>query len=157
MNLPSFCSQCQKPKATLTCETCSEILCKSCAEFISENAFPLLTKRPAEIAHSTYCTACYSNYVLPFIEKYKEIENRAKDIKVFDKTQGKETRLIKKTEDPITVNDCSEYQEALMKLAYLAAEKNFNTLVDVDIKSKKIRIDSYQTSLFFGSGIPAKT
>lgn len=80
---------------------------------------------------------------------------QAKDVQVFLNTQGKESRLIKRYEDPVLVTECRDHDETLLRLAFLAAEKGYNGLVDVAIVSKKIREGSYQKSVWQGSGIPA--
>ena len=150
------CSQCQKPKATLTCGLCSDPICKSCAEFISEETFLFLNPKPKELQHSSYCSTCFSQQIVPLQEKYEETLRRAKDILVFDITQGKETRLIKRLEKPIVVEDCADYDETVLRLAFIAADMGYNAIVDTDIKSKKIRSGSYQTSRFTGVAVPAQ-
>lgn len=74
---------------------------------------------------------------------------------VFMKAQFKETRFVKRLEDPITVAECADYDETLLRLAFRGAELNFNGIIDVDITSKKVRTGNYQTSVFSGTAIPA--
>lgn len=74
---------------------------------------------------------------------------------VFMKAQFKETRLIKRLEDPISVVACADYDETLLRLAFRAAQLNYNGIIDVDITSKKVRTGNYQTSVFSGTAIPA--
>lgn len=80
---------------------------------------------------------------------------RAKDVQVFFKTQGKETRLIKRLEEPYEVLDCNDEDETVMRLAFLAAKNNFNSIIDVDLKYEKIRINGYQTHKWSASAVPA--
>jgi hypothetical protein len=41
-----------------------------------------------------------------------------------------------------------------MRLAFLAAENNFNALVDVVVTSEKVRNEGYQTTKWKGTGVP---
>ncbi len=80
---------------------------------------------------------------------------QAKNTMVFMKAQFKETRFVKRLEDPITIPECNDYDELILRLAFKAAEKDFNAVIDVDITSKKVRTGNYQTSVFSGTAIPA--
>lgn len=75
---------------------------------------------------------------------------------VYEKSQTKESRLLKRTEKPVEIANCSDYQDVLMKLAVKAAQKGFNCLVDVQASSKKIKNGSYTTVTWSGSGIPTQ-
>lgn len=74
---------------------------------------------------------------------------------VFMKAQFKETRFIKRLEEPVKVAECADYDETLLRLAFQAAQLNYNGVIDVDITSKKVRTGNYQTSVFSGTAIPA--
>lgn len=148
------CSVCGKTKAGLNCGVCNCTLCKSCAEFLPQGELQYIDVRPAKLDSGLFCVNCYTTDVVPEIEKYEEILARAKDIAVFDITQSKETRLLKRLEPPITVEHCLDPFEATMKMAYIAAKLNFNSIVDTNIKTIKIRDGSYQTSECSGVCIP---
>ena len=79
---------------------------------------------------------------------------KAKNISVYVRGQGEETRFFKRKEKPITITDCSDKNETLLRMAFLAATENFNTLFDVSITLKKIRDEGYQTKTWSGTGIP---
>lgn len=81
--------------------------------------------------------------------------DRARNTMVFMKAQFKETRFVKRLEDPITISECSDYDEIMLRLAFRAAELNYNGLVDVDITSKKVRTGNYQTSVYSATALPA--
>lgn len=149
------CSSCQKTKSLLQCGYCECSVCKNCAEFLAEDAFQLLLSVPAEHKHSVYCQSCYRDQVEGQLVIYRETLEKAKDIMIFDKSQGKETRLVKRDEDKIQIPKCADYDEVIMKLAFKAVQMNYNAVVDVDVRSEKVRIGAYQTQVFSGSGIPA--
>ncbi len=150
------CYLCQKPKATLQCGLCTEAICKSCTRFLEEETFSFFKKIPAHLSHTTYCEPCYHNNVEPEFSNYEDIIAKAKNILVFSKTQGKETRLIKRIEDPVSVIKCNDYDETILRLAFFAAESGYNAIIDVDLKSEKIRKGGYQTSEWTGTAIPAQ-
>ena len=55
----------------------------------------------------------------------------------------------------MVVTDCDDYEETIMRLAFLTVKANYNSLVDMDIVSKKVKTDGYQSTKFSGIGIPA--
>ena len=150
-----ICCICQKPKATLTCGTCSSPVCKYCAVFLDEDTFKYLKKIPKDASHTTYCSPCYNEKVSPVVDNYNETVERAKNIMIFTKQQNKETRFIKRYEEVVHVSDCLDREDVMMRLAFFAAQGDFNGVIDIEVVSKKIRNGSYQTTQWSGSGIPA--
>ncbi len=147
------CETCLKNKSTLQCGICQANLCKGCAEFV-ETEFQMMTTVPKELSLQVYCHQCYGEKIVPQLEIYNEISERAREVQIYFKDQGKETRLLKRTEKPLRILDCKDYDESLLRLAYLAAEKGFDTLIDVDVTSKKVRQDTYQLTIWSVSGVP---
>lgn len=154
MSNPSCCS-CFKPKANLICGICQDTICKKCTQFVAENSFSFLKKIPKDLTPTAFCETCYTQKVLPELNKYNEMMEQAKNILVFMKAQFKETRFVKRLEDPITIAECADYDEIILRLAFKAVELNFNGIIDVDITAKKVRTGNYQTSVFSATAIPA--
>ena len=99
---------------------------------------------------------CYNQGVGEKLHFYSETLAKAKNVDIFSKSQSKESRNIKRVESPIQVHECLDQEEALMKLAFIAAEKGFRTLVDVELRSKKVGAGkAYKKLIWLGSGIPA--
>jgi hypothetical protein len=151
----SVCCSCQSSKAPIQCGMCLEAVCKKCTEFLGEDAFSFSPYVAPEFSHAAYCRLCYDAKVAPEIEAYNDMKKQARDIFVFFKTESKESRLIKRLEDPIVVPECEDREETLLRLAFLAARANHNVIVDVDITSKKVRMGSYQTLTWSGTAIPS--
>ncbi len=151
----SVCSNCQKSKAALSCGICESIICKYCAQFLDEETFSYLPNIPHELSHTVYCQGCYQDKVEVSLREYNQDLVSAKEILVFFKNQGKETRLIKRLEDPIFVENCSDYKDTVMRLAFLTFKANYNGIVDIVISSEKVRTGSYQTLKWKGTGVPA--
>lgn len=97
---------------------------------------------------------CFDAKVAPAQQVYNEIMESAKNVQVYEKGQGKETRLMKRVVPAVHVDNCADRKETLMRLAFRAAEAGFNGLIDVEIKSEKVFVQSYQTSRWKGSGVP---
>ncbi len=114
-----------------------------------------MTAIPPELSHTVYCEACYHEKVAGPLADYNQELESAKEILVFFKNQGKETRLIKRLEDPIRVENCLDYQDVVMRLAFLTQKAGFNGMVDIAISSEKVRTGNYQTLKWKGVGIPA--
>lgn len=154
--LSEKCSICNRNKAPLTCGACDAKICKYCAEFLEGEQFYLLDKLPAKASHSTYCGHCYQTDVVPELENYLAMLEKAKEVIVFDKNQGKETRLIPRLEDPVKVTDCKDHNETILRLAFFAVKLGLNALVDVIIVPKKVKDGSYSTTIFSGTAVPAQ-
>ena len=149
------CYVCQKPKAALVCGSCKNDICKNCTQFVDEDRFAFMSQRPEVLSHPTYCNPCYDAYVVPQMAEYDALVKKAEQIQIFEKNQGKETRLFKRLEPAITVQNCLDREETLLRLAFMAVEKDFNGVIDVDIVSEKVRNGTYQTLKWSGTGIPS--
>ena len=150
------CVTCHKPKATLVCGICACSVCKYCAQIMDDGAFSFMAKVPEKLKHQVFCGPCYDTEVAGELQTYNETMERAKEVQVFFKDQSKETRLIKRPErKPYRISDCADHDETVMRLAFLAAQANYNALIEVDVVSEKVRQNSYQTHIWSGTGMPA--
>jgi hypothetical protein len=138
----------------LTCGLCACAVCKSCAEILAPEAFAYADA--PEFAAGAFCRGCYDEKVAGPLNDYFETLESAKNVDVFFKKQGKETRLVRRNEKPLSVADCDDEDEAVLRLAFQAALGGFDSLVDVDLKSEKVRDGSYQKLVWRGTGVPAK-
>lgn len=151
----NICSSCQKPKATLHCGLCHDALCKSCAQMLDAESFQFLKSIPEDLSHKAYCVPCFDLKVSSELDAYNETLEKAKNVYVFTKAQSKETRLIKRKAAPIRVENCSDEDDAIMRLAFLAAQSDYNAIVDVHLTSKKVIDNSYQSTAWAGTAIPS--
>lgn len=142
-------------KRQLQCQSCQCGLAKDEAQFVDEGTFELLSQLPQGVALGVYCSPCFEAHVRPALEAYLEKVERAKNVNVFLATQSKESRFVRRTEKPISVEECLDRDDALLRLALKAVELNKNALVDVDFSSRKIRNGGWQTARWSGRGIPA--
>jgi len=150
------CASCQKTGVNFKCGICGSDLCKACVEIINEDQFSFLEIIPADLCHTSYCDSCYQEKVHYEIQSYNSIIEQAKNVSVYDKTQGKETRWMSRKEKPIRINNCLDKEEALLRLAFLTVKRNFNTLIDVEVAFKKEKINGYQRSIWTATGIPVQ-
>ncbi len=151
-----ICVLCNKNKTSLFCDSCGDVSCKNCVEFIDEDHFEWLSLLPDDLKNRTFCRNCYNQGIDDRIIRYRDIAEKAKKVDVFSKTQTKETRRIKRVEDPIRVVDCEDKAEALLKLAFITADKGFDTIIDTEITSKKVgEGKSYKKLIWSGTGVPA--
>lgn len=149
----SDCISCSKTKAPLECAGCAGALCKACAQFVDDQTFAFASAPPAA---GTYCPACFDREIAPKLAEYEDVLARARDVNVFFRTQGKESRFIRRIERPIKVEECDDKDETVLRLAFLAALGGFNALVDVDLASRKVIMGKWQTSKWRGTAVPAK-
>jgi hypothetical protein len=148
------CSLCQLPKASLKCGLCEKSVCKKCSNKLKAGAFAYCATPLPALSHSLYCGICFDDTVAPALENYEATVEKARFVNVFYKGQGEETRKMRRLEKPLKVDNCKERSEALLRLAFKAAESGFNCLLDVDITSEKVRTGSYQSTLWSGRGVP---
>lgn len=154
LDAAAVCSICQKPKAQFVCGLCQKAICKKCTEFVQASDFSFLNNVPKDLSYDAYCPHCFDEKVRPAKESYEDMISRAGEVFIFYKTQSKETRTIKRKEEPVRVVNCHDKDETLLRLAFLAVSANFNSLIDVVISSQKMIIDGYQTSVYMGEGVP---
>ena len=152
----SECISCRKPKAILTCQICEESVCKKCAQRTDQSTFSFLPVVPDDLKHTTYCTACFDQVVAPEMESYQEIMERARGVFVFFKTQRKEVPLIRRAKEAFRIEECLDRDETILRLAFLAAREGYNAVIEVEVLAEKIRMGSYQTSKWSGTGVAAQ-
>jgi hypothetical protein len=148
------CKTCRKPKANFHCGLCAEAVCKNCAEFLEETSFSFLTKVPKELTHTCYCPTCFDEKVSAPLAQYNGTLEKAREIMVFSKDQTKLTGHLKRKEEPYRVENCEDQEEALMRMSFYAVQGNFNTLLDVEYKSKKIIVGSHKKTIWDATAIP---
>ncbi|MBX3016401.1 MAG: hypothetical protein KF767_00825 [Bdellovibrionaceae bacterium] len=148
------CVSCLDPKAKLECGLCGASVCKSCAQFMDDDAFAFLSPKPTSLAHDTYCPGCYDREVATALAEYEAKLARARELPLYLKKQSRETKFVVRKADPIAVKECPDHDETLLRLAFQALEMGYNALVDVQLHSTKIRPGNYQTTIWDGVGIP---
>jgi len=150
-----LCGTCQVAHTTLKCGLCNTPACKACVHLFDEDAFSFLPKVPAHLSKGVYCNACFEAKVAADKDSYEKTMQAARQIDIYFKDQGKETRLMRREGEPFIINECADREELILRLAFLGALNGFSTLVDVDIVGKKVREGSYQTTIYRGSATPA--
>ncbi len=150
------CVSCGKPKAVTACDVCSEPLCKKCDQILQPETFSFLAKIPEELSHLHYCGSCFDSIVAPELDAYHQTMEQAKNAFVFFTTQKKETPLIKKSKEVFKVVNCLDRDETILRLAFFAAQNDYNAIIEVEVSSEKLRNGAYQTSRWSGKGIPAQ-
>lgn len=145
------CAICNASKAPQTCRACESSICKNCVEFVSDETFEYADYTDANSPVGFYCSSCYTTDIVPKVDEYEEIVGRAREVTVFNTTQTKEARLIKRTDMNLKIDECEDKDVLLMKLAYLAAKAGHDTLVDVDLVYTKKRDGSFKLANWAGT------
>jgi len=152
--MSQICMTCRKPKANYQCGLCEDPLCKACAQFLNDE-FSFLKKIPEELSHKIYCPVCFDDKVAAPLADYNALMDEAREVIFFRKDQSKLTGHIKRKEDPISIEDCEDEQESILRLAFMAAQDKFNCLLDLRISTKKVVVGSHKKLIFSASAIPA--
>jgi hypothetical protein len=137
------------------CSICAASLAKGEVQFVDDYTFPLLSALPAGLVAGSYCVYCFEVHVGPELERYKSQIERAKNVNVFYVSQSKESRFVRRVEKPVRVENCQDPEDVVLRLAFLAVQAGKNALVDVDLKSIKVRNGGWQSSLWSGRAVPA--
>ncbi len=119
----SECISCRRLNAKHTCGVCSELVCKSCVQVLSDQAFALQPRLPEELSHIYYCFPCFEQHVVPAQEKYEGILGQAKEVLFFFQTQRKPIPLISKGNVQLQVAACVDRDETILRLGFMAAEQ----------------------------------
>lgn len=80
---------------------------------------------------------------------------KAREVIIYSNAQTKLTRLVSRKAEPYHVEECEDEQEALMRMSFFAAQNNFNALVDVAFKTRKIIVGSHKKTMFSATATPA--
>ncbi len=152
-----ICVSCQTAKTQLRCGSCESPVCKNCAQILDEGTFSFLPQRPKKLIHDIYCNNCFDQHIAADLESYNQTMELAKAVHIFDKTQGKETRLMKRRpENRVVVENCTDPDEAVLRLAFMAVQSNCNAVVDVDISATKVKDGSYSKRMWRATGISSQ-
>jgi hypothetical protein len=154
--LEQICTSCRRPKANLNCGVCREFFCKGCVEFVEASTFSFLKKIPEILNHHYYCSPCYDEHVSPALASYNEILERARNLYFFTNNQKKPIPIIKRSKEEVRADDCDDRNKTILQLAFRAAELGFNSIIEAEVVSKKVRNESYQKSSWSGLGVPAQ-
>ncbi len=151
----NICEQCLSKKTAITCSSCSKYTCKKCVQFVDEYSFEFIEYLPASLQDKGFCSVCYDEHVDQELSHYQNLMELAKNINVYKKEQSAETRLMRREKKPIKVEDCNDRQSTLMRLAFLAAQQGYETIVDVELNPKKIKQGGrYKKIVWNGSAVP---
>ena len=127
--------------------------CKECVQFLAEDAF-YFREKPPEGLHRSYCQACYDAKIAPDLAAYEQELARAKEIFVFHKKHGY-LRILRRSKQRLSIRDCKDREDVVLRLAFIAAQLGYNSLIEVELIAEKVRISGYQTSNWTGTGVPA--
>lgn len=152
--MDSVCSSCRLPKAHLICECCQASVCKKCSQVLRKDSFSFLNPVPTELTYRTYCGACFDEKVVPALDSYESLMEKAKNVIIFFRSASEETRLIRRSEKPMKITEGSDRDETILRLAFMAAQAGFNALLDVEVTPEKVRNRGYQTTKWQAFGIP---
>lgn len=149
------CDVCLKNKTAIKCDECQCASCKKCSEFTMESFEEIQEMLPENLKAKVFCPNCYMNKYESQFNDFYNTYLQAKDVKIYEKKLSAETRLIPRLEPALSVKDCADERDVMMRLAFEAASKGFNSLLDVEFKSTKSRDGSYKFVVWSGSGVPA--
>ncbi len=154
--MDKICVSCRKPnKATLLCGACEGTVCKNCAQFLENTTFAFEPKLSDELKHTYYCTSCHQEHVSPALSAYEETLQQARDIFIFFTTQKSRLPVKTKATQKIKVENCPDRDETILRIAFQAAQLGYNSVIETEVSSEKVRNAGWQKSNWKGAGLPA--
>ena len=153
-----ICTSCRQAKVSKTpihCGLCQSLLCKDCTQFLDPEALSFLSEIPKESTHNTYCGTCYSRDIVPTLESYADVMKRAQQVHIFYKNE-RNVPYHTRSKKPLTVENCPDRKEVLLRLAFLAAQQSCDAVIDIVLNSEKMRNAGYQKTNWSGTGLAAR-
>lgn len=149
------CVSCRSTKPTSPCGVCEEGVCKRCVQRTNEETFRYLPELPDILQRPQYCSRCWDENVAAPLAEYEDTLEKAKAVSVLPKSYRATIPIQKKATREIRVEDCPDRDEAILKMAFLAASEGYNALIKAEVNAQKVRNHGYQKSSWSGSAIPA--
>lgn len=147
---------CRSPKNRRQCESCGVDICKNCMEFLDEKTFAFLEKLPDELKHSFYCISCHDTIVAPALAEYEDNIAKAREVIFISKAYKGHLPVIRKSTSDVSVKEAVDRDEVVLRLAFQAVLQGFNSIIQAELSSEKVRNHSYQKSRWAGKGTPAE-
>lgn len=154
--MEKICVSCLKPDAERECGSCVGDVCRKCAQFLADDSFPFLNPKPEALSHTYYCQHCYDETVAPELTAYQAKLEAARQTYFFFDRRKKAVPFLKKAREDVTVTDCADRNETILRLAFLTQEQGYNAVLDAVIENEKIRMEGWQKTKWSGRGTPAK-
>jgi hypothetical protein len=150
------CELCLKPKANLTCGLCKKVVCKNCEEFLEPDYFSFWEKPDQNLLLAHFCAECFCETIGPIKEKYDSILNLAKEINIFFAADPHPPHPIRKHHKLVSIKDCVDRDESILRLAFRAVELGYNSLMQVTTTAKQVRNHAHQKNVWDATGLPAE-
>ncbi len=103
-----------------------------------------------------YCNACFDETVVPALEEYERVLEIAKQIRVIPKTYKMRLMISKKSKELETAGPGPDRDELTLRMGFKAALQGYNSLIQAEFTSEKLRNHAYQTSQWRGSAFFAQ-
>jgi hypothetical protein len=149
------CALCQNPKATKTCGLCQAQICKSCQELPPPHAFLYLRSIPEKLDHPSYCYKCFEEHVASELAAYEVMAEKAKNVYFLTQDYRGYVRVLRRHTTRVAVEDCDDRREIILKMAYMAAELGFNSIIQSKVECSSVYNHGYESSRWRASALPA--
>lgn len=153
-----LCSQCLIAKKNVNpCASCQQLVCRDCRGFLdAETLFendPELINQGQQLGQ-IFCSTCYESQALPLIQKRQELEANAQGVYYWSKSYRGRIPVLEKSSKVLTVAQCKDRGDAILRLSYEVAKHGYNGLLNLEVQSKKVRNEGYQKMAWSAQGLP---
>jgi len=156
MDSPNVCAICTTAKATAHCGLCQSLVCKSCQDELGQDAFLYQEKIPEKLTHAAYCWRCFNEHVAPELTAYEAMAEKAKNVYFLTADYKGYVRILGKHKGRISIPDCADRREIILKMAFIAAELGFNAIIQSKVESMTVpKGGGHYSSRWKASSLPA--
>ena len=89
------------------------------------------------------------------LAEYEDKMARAKEMYFFFNTQRSLLPVLKKATNPIRVENCEDRDETVLRLAFLSVDQGYNSVIEAEVVSAKVRNGGHHKHFWKGTAFPA--
>lgn len=150
----AVCSICRHAKAYANCGLCETALCKDCEQFLEPDHFAFLDPIPKNLTLAHYCSNCFDEHVTPTQVTYTATMERAREVYIIFDSQHVPGAVRKKAKRTVTISNCKDRDETILRLGFRTIEQGFNAMIHVEVFATQIRNHAHQKNSWTGTGLP---
>jgi len=121
---------------------------------VEGDTFKFFNPVPENLSLKQYCPNCHDQTIVPALDEYNAILERAREVHIFFTADPSPPRLLKRSKREIKIEDCADRDETILRLGFCAAQLKFNAVIYVSVTAKQIRNHAHQKSSWTGTGLP---
>ncbi len=149
------CVICESKKGLEPCGLCGSHSCKAHVHDLGAEAFSFMTKIPKDLTARLYCPLCFDAKIAEPLARYEELLAKANDIYYLSRDYPGYVHVLRRHTRRVSVPDCDDRRETILRLAYVAAELGMNAIIESEVVARKDNKGKYKSHRWSGTAVPA--